>query len=49
MATFCEKRSFPIDRWNNAFESVCLRFNVKELYPEQKEALEQYFLGVMFM
>ena len=45
MATFCDKRSFLIDRWNNALESVCLTFNFKELYPEQKEALEQYFLG----
>ena len=45
MATFCDKRSFPVDRWNNALESVCLTFNFKELYPEQKEALEQYFLG----
>lgn len=45
MATFCKKRSFPIDRWNNAIESVCVTFNFIKLYPEQKEALEQYFSG----
>ena len=49
MATFCDKGSFPIDRWNSALESVSLTFNLKELYPEQKEALEQYFLGRHFL
>lgn len=45
MAASQHKRSFPIDRWNNALESVCSTFNFKELYPEQEEALKHYFSG----
>lgn len=44
MATSYCKR-FPSDRWNNALESVCSAFNIKELYPEQQEALEHFFSG----
>ena len=43
MAASSDKLSFPIDRWNDALKSVCSTFNFKELYPEQKEALENYF------
>jgi superfamily II DNA helicase RecQ len=45
MAASSPKLSFPIDRWNSALESVYSIFNIKELYPEQKEALEYYFSG----
>ena len=31
--------------WNNALKTVCNRFNVPELYPEQVKALENYFSG----
>ncbi|CAB3979996.1 Hypothetical predicted protein [Paramuricea clavata] len=43
MAASSDKLSFPIDRWNDALKSVCSTFNFNELYPEQKEALENYF------
>ena len=34
---------FPSDRWIAALGSVCSTFNIKYLYPEQKEALENFF------
>lgn len=34
-----------IDLWNSALEIVCCTFNLKELYPEQEEALKKYFSG----
>lgn len=36
---------FPNDRWDGALESVCSVFNIKDLYSEQKEALNNFFAG----
>ncbi len=37
--------SFPNDRWNDALASVCSVFTIKDLYSEQKEALENFLAG----
>ncbi|CAB3988004.1 Werner syndrome ATP-dependent helicase-like [Paramuricea clavata] len=45
MASTKYTRSFPNDRWNDALASVCSVFTIKDLYSEQKEALENFFAG----
>ena len=45
MASTKYSRSFASDRWNDALASVCSAFNIKDLYSEQKEALENFFAG----
>jgi superfamily II DNA helicase RecQ len=45
MASKKYTRSFPNDRWNDALASVCSVFTIKDLYSEQKEALENFFAG----
>ncbi len=45
MAMSSHKLSFPNDCWNDALRSVCSTFGFKELYPEWKEAFEDYFKG----
>jgi bloom syndrome protein len=45
MASTKYTRSFPNDLWNDALASVCSVFTIKDLYSEQKEALENFFAG----
>ena len=45
MASTKYSRSFASDHWNDALASVCSALNIKDLYSEQKEALENFFAG----